>query len=140
MKHYYIASGLDNIDKVRELKAVLDAAGWQHTYDWTAHGAVDLNRLESVSAAEEQGVSEAEVVIVLLPGGCGTHTELGMALTSAVATDRYAEAQDPRICIFSPNPEADFRTKGKTCAFYHHPCVERFGDMQEMINSLLGAN
>ena len=39
-KRYYIASGLDNVDKVRELKSVLDAAGWEHTYDWTVHGSV----------------------------------------------------------------------------------------------------
>lgn len=60
------------------------------------------------------------------------HTELGAAL--CVAHTMYPE---PRIVVFSEDREK-FETKGVTCAFYHHPLVERFSDMSEMIKSLLG--
>jgi hypothetical protein len=40
VKKYYIASGLENAAVVKDLKKILDAAGWQHTYDWTVHGSV----------------------------------------------------------------------------------------------------
>lgn len=131
---YYIASGLENFAKVKELKAVLDARGWEHTYDWTAHGAVwpeGGERLSQVSEAEIEGVNEAEVVIVLLPGGRGTHTELGMAIGDARACDG-----DPRIVIYSEDPK-DFEIGPKTCAFYHHPTVERFTDWDEMVATFL---
>lgn len=137
---YYIASGLENAAKVKELKKILDARGWVHTYDWTAHGAVwpqGGDALRNVAELEEAGVCEAEVVIVLLPGGRGTHAEFGMALSMAVATAQSHE-QDPRIVIFSENPK-DFEIGPATCAFYHHPLVERFSSMDEMIKSLLGA-
>ncbi len=146
---YYIASGLDNAARVKVLKAILDGRGWKHTYDWTAHGAVfrrGLERLEEVSEAESEGVFIAEVVIVLLPGGRGTHTELGMAIGQSQMfnyrrRDRSIEASDGgrrilvysrRIVVYSPDPE-EFEANEKTCAFYHHPLVERFTSWDEML-------
>ena len=141
MKKYYIASGLENAAAVRELKQILDAAGWHHTYDWTVHGSVygeGADRLAEVAAAESAGVIDAEVVVALLPGGRGTHTELGMAI--ACGEFDIGTEDRVRICVYSATPEKDFGTNGTTCAFYHHPLVERFSDMSEMINSLLGAS
>ena len=138
MTRYYIASGLENAEQVKRVKAKLDAAGWEHTYDWTVHGSVQkegAERIAKVAAAEAEGVAAAEVVIVLLPGGRGTHTELGMAL----ALREIDSDAEPRVCIYSPDAERDFGTGGTTCAFYHHPNVERFsGDLDEMISTLLG--
>ena len=153
---YYIASGLENAPKVRELKAILDAAGCEHTYDWTVHGSVQkegAERIAAVAAAESRGVLEGLTIIVLLPGGRGTHTELGMAIGQAEMFDYFAQNFMPmlgvmtsakkegrRIVVFSPDPEKDFGTGGTTCAFYHHPLVERFDDMDKMIASLLEEN
>jgi nucleoside 2-deoxyribosyltransferase len=145
--NYYIASGLENAENVRKLKAILDAAGWNHTYDWTVHGSVQSEgeeRLTEVASAESVGVFEADVVIVLLPGGRGTHAELGMAIGKLDLALwlhlRGANVQNPldiaRICIFSEDPEAFSGTNGKTCAFYHHPYVRRFSSMDEMLESL----
>lgn len=130
---YYIASGLENAAAVRSLKAKLDAAGWIHTYDWTVHGSVQKEgseRIAEVAVAETRGVGSADVVIVLLPGGRGTHVELGMAIALADA------ACVPHIAIYSPDPDKDFGFGGTTCAFYHHPAVERFSDMDEMLAQL----
>ncbi len=130
---YYIASGLENWQKVRELKAILDARGWEHTYDWTAHGPVwteGAKRMREVAAAEIKGVILAEVVIVLLPGGRGTHTELGVAIANV-----YPQLDD-RVVIYSEDPSV-FEISPKTCAFYHHPLVERFTDWNEMLSTFL---
>ena len=133
MKRYYIASRLENVDQVREVKAALDKAGWEHTYDWTVHGSVqkcDSSVIAEVARKETQGVINADVVIVLLKGGRGTHAELGMAIINATyqATGR--------IAIYSPDPERDFGTSGETCAFYHHPFVERFTAIDSMLDAL----
>jgi hypothetical protein len=139
---YYIASGLDNAAQVKVLKAILDDRGWEHTYDWTAHGAVfrqGLERLAEVAQAESEGVFIAEVVIVLLAGGRGTHTELGMAVGQAqmfnyvVHGDAARNSGQRRIVIYSPDPERDFEANATTCAFYHHPLVERFTSWDEML-------
>lgn len=111
---YYIASGLDNTAQVRELKAVLDGWGWAHTYDWTAHGSVQgqaKSVKEDVARGEVNGVLAADVVVVLLPGGRGTHVELGIALGNVA-----------KIYLYSPNPE-DFDGL-KTCVFYHDAGVD----------------
>lgn len=85
---FYIASKLENAENVRRLAVVLVAAGWEHTYDWTAHGnvrgdgPVDLARVRLVGRAEARAVLLADVVIVLLPGGRGTHVEMGIAIGS----------------------------------------------------------
>jgi nucleoside 2-deoxyribosyltransferase len=80
---FYIASGLDNFGLVRQVAETLKAAGWTHTYDWTKHGSVaGLGEQAFVDCAknEVEGVIAADVVIALLPGGRGTHVELGIAL------------------------------------------------------------
>ena len=62
---------------------------------------------------EAKGVLSAEIVIVLLPGGFGTHAELGIALGSG-----------KRIILHSADNEV-FTACEKTCAFYHHGNVFR---------------
>lgn len=137
---YYIASGLENHAKVRELKAILDARGWEHTYDWTVHGSVQKDgaeRIGEVAASEIEGVYMADVVITMLPGGRGTHVELGGAIT---LSDSYVrnpdEKPEPRIIIFSENP-ADFDDRaGTVCAFYLHPNVERVTSWERLLYAL----
>ena len=114
---FYVASGLENVVVVRQVQADLTALGHECTYDWTEHGAVwagGLMRLREVALAELAGVREAAYVVVLLPGGQGTHVELGAAL-----------AYKKRIYVCSSTPEADFGAVAGTCAFYHCPQVWR---------------
>ena len=131
---YYIASGLENFKQVQELKAILDARGWEHTYDWTKHGPVwheGAASLQNVAMDEIDGVFTAEVIIALLPGGRGTHVELGAALGVC------SFGNGPRVVIYSPTPEKDFAVGPGTCAFYHHPLVERFSSWDEMLSTFL---
>lgn len=132
MIKFYIGSKIENAAQVRELKAHLERAGWEHTYDWTAHGSVrggeaDRELIRAVAEAEVDGVIAADVAIFLLPGGRGTHVEMGVALAAV-----------PHVVVWSPDPETDFGVSEKTSAFYHHPDVIRCGErsMEDLAASL----
>jgi hypothetical protein len=138
---FYIASGLDNFGLVRQVAETLKSAGWTHTYDWTVQGSVAGRGEEAFvrcAKNEVEGVIKANVVIVLLPGGRGTHVELGLALAAAWASGTSRDTADGMtICLYSPTPEQDFGTERTTCAFYHHPDVQKFDDLEEMVGWLL---
>lgn len=106
---FYICSRLENAEQVTAIAEVLKAAGHIHTYDWTQHGSVQnegADRIKQVAELEKQGVAEAELVIVILPGGRGTHAELGMAI-----------ALDKPVVICAESDEY-FVQDDRTCAFY----------------------
>ena len=133
---YYIASGLENAGRV----ALAAEALAQHTrtYDWTAHGDIRREgpeRMRQVSSTELHAVITAELVLVLLPGGKGTHTDLGAALSSG---------QNTRVILWSETGN-EFRagegdTHPSVCAFYFHPCLERwvcpFDELLERLRAL----
>ena len=111
---YYIATRLERHADHNAVRDLMAAAGHQITYDWTAHGPVwrsGAERIREVSVLETRGVLDADVVIVLLPGGRGTHAELGMA----IAADKPILLHCADAAMFGATPE--------TCAFYHHPAA-----------------
>lgn len=119
---YYIASGLPNAARVSLAAEALSAHA--RTYDWTTHGDIRREgpgRMEGVSSKELAAVTEAELVLLLFPGGKGTHTELGAAL---------ATRANKRIVLWSETGEEFDAGNGQThpsvCAFYFHPAVERW--------------
>lgn len=79
---FYIGSGLCNAELVNDYSRALEENGWEHTYNWTKHinGTITTEALTSYAEAERQGIAEADVVIILLPAGRGSHIELGMAI------------------------------------------------------------
>lgn len=79
---FYIGSGLKNYKLVRYYAKKLEENGWSHAYDWTKHIGNDatMEELIEYSQLEQQGIVDAEVVIIVTPAGRGTHIELGMAL------------------------------------------------------------
>src|SRR5688500_16566149 len=83
---FYIASSLDNIEAVNRLRDELVECGYVQSYDWTEHGSVQANpeSWKEVCDAEITGVFDADFLIVLLPGGRGTHVELGIALARSI--------------------------------------------------------
>lgn len=121
---YYIATKLENHAEHNRLDAALKQLGHDITYDWTVHGPVyshGLERVRAVAKAEAEGVRDADVVIVLWPGGRGTHVELGMALSLMKPVLFVSEVNDHH----EATPE--------TCAFYHHPCVVLFKSTADLI-------
>ena len=128
---FYIATRLERAEEHRRLAEMLRGIGWELTYDWTVHGSVQREgpeRIAEVAAAEMRGVRDADVVVVLLPGGRGTHAELGMALAWA------------KVVVIVADPEDGFVGQDeRTCAFYHAPGVVRWeGTLERLVEWLHG--
>lgn len=78
----YVASSLDNKQRIIDIIADLKNANIDITYDWTTHGRVyDHSELADIAKLEENGVKECDVFFMVLPGGGGTHFEFGVAKT-----------------------------------------------------------
>ena len=126
---FYIASRLENAELVSSVAEALKSLGWKHTYDWTVHGSVQGEgeaRLTEVAEYELNGVRNADIVIVLLPGGRGSHVELGAAL-----------ALGKRVYIWAESNEY-FLHDERTCVFYWNNRVTRVvGDIKLLIEVLI---
>lgn len=113
---YYIATRLDQIEKHNHIRDLLTQKGHEITYDWTAHGNqkhTSSERLNEIAHLELEGIAQADFVIVLLPGGKGTHTELGLSVGLKKPTLIHSETNTP------------FSLGEETCAFYYLSQVEQ---------------
>ena len=86
--------------------------------------ALAMENAQNAMEKEKNAVIESDFVVVLLPGGKGTHIELGIAL-----------GQGKRIFIYSPGGEVNnFDT---TSTFYHLPEIEKcFGTIDKLVDSI----
>jgi hypothetical protein len=122
----YIATGLENTLKYDEVQQRLYNIGVDVTYNWTTHGAVWQEwpeRIREVAVKESEGVQKADFVVVILPGGRGTHTELGMAISSHL----------PVLLLHENESNSPLFTGEATCTFYHHPLCMRITTLDELI-------
>lgn len=133
----YIATALERAEEARAFAGALAALGHTLTYSWWEHGSVQAEgpeRIAQVAMDELEGVRVADLVVVLLPGGRGTHTELGAALAF---TEQGGGGKAPKRVILV-GPLAD--SGGRECAFYRHPHVDfRFPTVPEALAFLAGA-
>jgi len=127
MKKFYVASSFRNIDAVRYVSEELQRKGFFQTYDWTQNAEAKqalrftLEDLQGIGQKEKQAVLDVDVVVVLLPGGKGTHIELGIAL-----------GHGKQIFLYSPD-EAINNLEG-TSTFYHLPEVKKcYGTLDELL-------
>lgn len=121
----YIATSLSNQNMHNMVRDLIEDM-CTLTYDWTVHGSVKEQGLEAlgdVSIDEINGVLAADLVIVLLPGGRGTHAELGAAIAANKIVFLFAPDE-----VMEPTPA--------TCAFYHHPIVKHFSSMLHLIKEI----
>lgn len=129
----YIATRLENWKLHNVLRDALAVRGVGLSYDWSTHGPVweaGRRRIREVSQLEALGVMEADLVVVLLPGGRGTHAELGMALAARVP-----------VVLWAPGAQGDFFDAAPvTCAFYHHPGVvlKQVGCFEQLAEAVVG--
>ncbi len=111
---FYIATSLSRVTAHQAVRNALRTQGHEISYDWTLHGSVksvSKERLQEVATLELNGISEADFVVVLLPGGHGTHLELGFA----IAKEKKVFLHSEDSLLFELGPQ--------TNAFYHHPDV-----------------
>ncbi|WP_058302597.1 hypothetical protein [Gorillibacterium timonense] len=126
MKHFYIASSLRNIENVKFVCEKLKQEGFIHSYDWTQNEKVtSIEQLKDIGMKEMNAIKKSSFIVVLLPGGKGSHIELGIALGKGI-----------KIYLYSQNDEAnDIET---TSTFYHldgiHKCK---GTLEELIQVIL---
>jgi len=126
--HIYVATGLEHAHRAWLVGYALRAAGHAITYDWTTHGSVQgegFARLAEVAQAERDGVAVADLVIAILPGGRGTHVEIGMALGYGIP-----------VALLIQNGCYDAE-----CAFYSLPEIDRraWATLTELIDGAVGA-
>lgn len=103
----YVATSWENRHLVNEVVAVLPGS-FELSYDWTGHTFDDDPA--DVCTRDFKGVSDADFVLVLLPGGYGTHVELGIAL-----------GLGKRVIIVGETMMPDY--KWPLVPFYCHPHV-----------------
>lgn len=121
----YVASNLNNALIVSELVRKLETNSIIVTYKWHKHGYLSgCRERRTASVHEMNGVLKADVVIVLLPGGKGTHTELGIALGAGKS-----------ILIHSTN--GIWADDGKYCSFYSHPAVRIIDHFDDIIPAIV---
>lgn len=129
----YIATSTGNIAAHNALRDHLQHRGVGLTYDWTklahhngAEGwwgipfAERESRLRDVAQEEVQGVQDADLLVVLLPGRKGTHVELGVAIASGVPV------------LIVPNTISDVGIDKDTVPFYRYPGV-RFSEYVDLV-------
>jgi len=114
----YVASSLENIERASAVIDTFKRCGHTISYNWTEFGDMrgrGEDALMSTANKEVFAVIDSDLVLVLLPGGRGTHTELGLALASR---------NNKRILLWSETG-VEFHNDSNTCAFYHHVSIER---------------
>ncbi len=124
---FYIGSGMKNSELVNYYAKKLEENGWEHTYNWTKNigGNSSVEDLIKYSKEEQQGIIDADVVIILLKAGRGSHIELGMAL-----------ALNKKIFLCSPT-EDEF-TLENTVGFYQLPnIIKLVGTKDENIKEII---
>ena len=109
---FYVGSGMKNCELVNYYAKLLKENGWEQTHDWVKNVSDDISKDDMIKYAslESQGIVDADVVIMLLPGGRGAHIELGMAM-----------ALNKKIFLCSTTKE-EFSIEN-TVAFYELPKI-----------------
>ncbi|MFZ0318467.1 MAG: nucleoside 2-deoxyribosyltransferase [Candidatus Sulfotelmatobacter sp.] len=125
-KHFYLSTKKDRLDQATPLLDALEANGWKQTFAWSDHGAQSHSDYADVALAELAGVREADVLIVLLPGGFGTHVEIGAAL-----------ALGKQIILHAPDRKT--LETPYACVFHYHPLVTLLVSEHVEINNVLAS-
>ncbi|MBY6035868.1 group-specific protein [Fictibacillus nanhaiensis] len=123
---FYMASGFQNKELVKEMSLrIEETLGWKLTYDWTQNSrAQTVEDLADIGAKEFKAVMESNVVIVILPGGKGCHTELGIAL-----------GNQKHVFLYDPNRILNQLSEATT--FYFLPEVKHWNGKLDELKTLL---
>ncbi len=79
---FYIGSSFKNADLINYFSDKLCEHGLIHTYNW-AKNIIENETVDDkidASLKEIEGIEDADIVIIIIPAGRGTHIEMGMAL------------------------------------------------------------
>jgi hypothetical protein len=111
---YYIATSFQNKEAHAECHRYFADMGYELTFDWTVYPFIpDPYVLHTVATREIDAVKAADFVVVILPGGRGTHIELGAALAHAKP-----------VFVVAPHPQQLLDWQGLPVPFYYHSSVQ----------------
>ena len=111
---YYIATSFHNKEAHKECRRFFSDRGDELTFDWTVYSFIpDPYVMYTIATKEIDAVKAADFVVVLLPGGRGTHTEFGAAL-----------ALGKPVFVVAPHPQQLLDSQGLTNPFYYHSSVQ----------------
>ena len=131
----YLASTLSNWRRVQQIGRKLAEFGIGITHDWTVWGQEIENGISDLSPdalrkkayLEVQGVLNADAVAAIMPGGRGTHFELGLAYGMTMI------GPDPTpLPLFILSDGDD----GIPTSFHHLPCFEQFTSEDELVKTI----
>lgn len=117
-RRFYFSTQIDRSSAATALLEALASQGWKRTYVWS-DGPVSPEKYGDVAAAELHGIQLADLVVVLLPGGYGTHVEIGAALAFGKPVILHAPDQGT---LNTPYP----------CVFHYHPLIKLI--VSEVVN------
>jgi len=119
---FYVASSFKNKEQVKYVSHELTIKGFVHSYDWTKNDRpTTLEALTEIGTKEKEAVMNSDVVIILLPGGKGSHIELGMAI-----------AAKKKVFLYSPDNDID--DFALTSTFYQLPEVQKvIGTLDDLL-------
>jgi hypothetical protein len=104
MRQFYLATQKDRSSEANHTASFLEARGWTRTFAWRE---VEPHEYAATALAELDAVRRADVLLVMLPGGYGTHVEIGAALALRIPVviqcDRHTLA-NPYPCVFHYHP------------------------------------
>jgi len=124
MPKFYLATKKDRAAQAEKLLEALKSRGWERTFTWLGEDKAGAEEYPELAVAELAGVREADVLIVLLPGGYGTHVEIGVAL--ALGKPVILHAPDQKT-LDTPYP----------CVFHYHPGVKLLISEVVDVNAIL---
>ncbi|WP_042220930.1 hypothetical protein [Oceanobacillus manasiensis] len=120
---YYIASGFKNKTSVQAVSQFLSSRGHVNTYDWTLNERADtVEQLGRIGTLEKQAVADCDFFILYLPGGKGSHVELGLAL-----------AYDKKVFIYS---EKGFSPEEASSFYFVEGVHHVFGDLEKLFSEI----
>ncbi len=127
---FYIATSIDNKDLARLVSSELEALGgsvpakWFDLPDLRALEGTDLRRaMRERAQFDADGAFHAQRLIAIMPGGRGTHFELGVAACTAT----MARTAPPILWVpVGVDPNSPY-----PCVFHEHTegpaCIRRVG-------------
>ncbi|MGA4720061.1 group-specific protein [Fictibacillus nanhaiensis] len=126
---FYVASGFQNKELVKKIGNDLQKNfKWQLTYDWTLNDRAETKEdLAAIGIKEYEAVMKADITIVILPGGKGCHTELGIALGNKKTVILY-------------DPEGLLKKLTEATTFYFLPEIIHWNGVVEELPSLCSSS
>lgn len=119
MSTFYLSTRKDRISEANTVRDALKQLGWKQTFDWAKEIKDGKTEHGEMAHAEIEGVREADVLIALMPGGFGTHVEIGAALALGKPVILHAKSREvldiPYPCVFHYHPGVKLMISESLC-------------------------